>query len=79
MIYGQIVCSVVELETPMISAVEVFDDEGRIDALPDGGEVRPIEGPVGPESYNDCATAAEIAAAEVVDDEATSTTTDEDS
>ncbi len=77
LIYGQIVCSIVELEDTTIRFVEIFDDEGRINALPDGGELRPIEGPVGPESYNDCATAAEIAAAEAIADEGTSTTGDD--
>ena len=78
LIYGQIVCSVVELEEPTIIAVEVFDADGRINALPDGGAVAPIEGPVGPDDYSDCATAAEIAAAEAIADAATSTTSTED-
>jgi hypothetical protein len=74
LIYGQIVCSVVELEESGIDFVEVFDAEGRIDALPDGGPVTPIDRPVGPEQYNNCATASEIALAEA--EESTTESTD---
>ncbi|MGI9612299.1 MAG: hypothetical protein ACR2QO_05275 [Acidimicrobiales bacterium] len=70
LIYGQIVCSILALEDTPIGLIEVFDEEGRINALPAGGAVAPIEGPVGEDSYNDCATAAEIAAAEAEADEA---------
>jgi hypothetical protein len=77
LIYGQIVCSVVELEEAEVSLVEIFDTEGRIDALPDGGPVAPIEGPVGPVDYNNCATAAEIAEAEAdVETEGSTETTE---
>lgn len=69
LIYGQIVCSILALEDSPINLVEVFDEDGRINALPAGGAVAPIEGPVGEDKYNDCATAAEIAAAEAEADD----------
>ena len=74
LVYGQIVCSVVGLEQPDVALVEVFDTDGRINALPER-EVAPIEGPVGPEQYSDCATAAQIAQAEADAEEDTTTTT----
>ena len=76
LIYGQIVCSIAELETSGIDRVVIDDAEGTIQ--PPTEEVEVVTGGVGPDKFNDCITAEEIAAAEgaaAAEDESTTTMT----